>query len=46
MAKMMPYRTGLSGIVFMTMVILLISVSAGETQDKKLAPINVSYASV
>lgn len=45
MTKMMPYRTGLPGIVFVTMVTLLICASAAETQEKKLAPINISYAS-
>lgn len=46
MTKMMPCRTGIWCIVSIAIVILLVSVTIGRAQDKKLAPINISYSNV
>ena len=45
MSKMIPHRIGISWIVSIAIVILLMSVTIGRAQDKKLAPFNISYAS-
>jgi len=45
MDQMMPSRTGISCMVSVAIAILLMSASTGRAQDKKLAPINISYAS-
>ena len=45
MNQMMPSRTAILFIVSVAIAIFLMSASIGTAQDKKLAPVNISYAS-